>query len=59
VEQIAALKGFSAKSAAALLEALQASAPDRPSHASDTDASAGDSSAPSSAASQAEEGGAP
>ncbi len=30
VEQIAALKGFSAKSAAALLEALKASAPDRP-----------------------------
>jgi excinuclease ABC subunit C len=30
VEQVAALKGFSAKSAAALLEALKSSAPDRP-----------------------------
>lgn len=38
VEQIAELKGFSTKSATALLEALKASAPDRAAPASDTGA---------------------
>lgn len=37
-EQVAALKGFSPKSAAALLEALRASAPDRPEAGSAADA---------------------
>lgn len=37
VEQVAAVKGFSAKSAAALLTALQASAPDRPSASGQAD----------------------
>jgi excinuclease ABC subunit C len=35
VEQVAALKGFSAKSAAELLEALRASAPTRPASVED------------------------
>jgi len=58
VEQIAALRGFSEASAASLLEALKASAPDRPSEGAAPSGSApGESSTPDSLALPAEEGG--